>query len=303
MKVLYAADGSISAEAARELIVHVGDADRLDINVLTVLHRGIPSLEQLPFTLDPIEARRTDAKTIAEAAAEKLLAEGYKATSSTKEGHPGEVIVQTARDEGHDAVIVGAGSRSWLGARLLGSVSTYVLHNSPVTTVLVHGSENRRSDRAKLLFATDGSKDAALALDALADFTDPERCDITVVSVAPNIGMLVAPAGVPIPILLPHVSDEAYGYFLERAEEIVASAARVLREKGFDAGSNVLQGHPALAILDEEHRGGYSLVVIGSRGLGPIRRGLLGSVSDQVARHASACLIGRADSALETSTR
>jgi len=38
----------------------------------------------------------------------------------------------------------------------------------------------------------------------------------------------------------------------------------------------------------------FDLVAVGSRGLGPIARAILGSVSDQVVRHSPAALIGRA---------
>jgi nucleotide-binding universal stress UspA family protein len=45
-------------------------------------------------------------------------------------------------------------------------------------------------------------------------------------------------------------------------------------------------GKPAAEIVDLAEELGVGLVVVGSRGLGGVRRALMGSVSDSVVRHA-----------------
>ena len=45
-------------------------------------------------------------------------------------------------------------------------------------------------------------------------------------------------------------------------------------------------GSPAAEVVDLAEELGVGLVVVGSRGLGGIRRALIGSVSDSVVRHA-----------------
>ena len=62
-------------------------------------------------------------------------------------------------------------------------------------------------------------------------------------------------------------------------------------QKISEAGGEITEtharvGYPEAEIVDlaEEMRAG--LIVIGSRGLGPLRRALMGSVSDSVVRHA-----------------
>lgn len=52
-------------------------------------------------------------------------------------------------------------------------------------------------------------------------------------------------------------------------------------------------GSPGPQLLKEAENVGADLVVVGSRGSGAVRRTLLGSVGDQVLRHAPATLIGR----------
>jgi nucleotide-binding universal stress UspA family protein len=55
----------------------------------------------------------------------------------------------------------------------------------------------------------------------------------------------------------------------------------------------VLVGRPGHQLLEEAQDIGADLVVVGSRGRGVMSRTLLGSVSDQVARHAPATFVGR----------
>ena len=45
-------------------------------------------------------------------------------------------------------------------------------------------------------------------------------------------------------------------------------------------------GHPANAIIEAAERGGYDLVIVGSRGLNAVERFLSGSVSGRVVSHA-----------------
>src|SRR5215217_3626943 len=98
----------------------------------------------------------------------------------------------------------------------------------------------------KVLLATDGSKDAELALTTAVDLANSTDSELHVVTVAPGY-----PAyDVRDPVVVEQLRQRAQE-ILEVAEEIEAG-----------------------------------LIVIGSRGLGGMRRALMGSVSDSVVRHA-----------------
>jgi nucleotide-binding universal stress UspA family protein len=91
----------------------------------------------------------------------------------------------------------------------------------------------------------------------------------------------------------PVYHPERHGY-LARYEEFQEEAQRLLEEQveevkaagGVVAGSHLGMGRPdeEIVVLGEEV--GADLIVTGNRGLGGIRRALMGSVSESVVRHA-----------------
>ena len=72
----------------------------------------------------------------------------------------------------------------------------------------------------------------------------------------------------------------------ESAEEIVNAATARLEEAGVDFSSKILLGDPANKICEEAEKNNMNLIIIGSRGLTPVSRFLLGSVSSKVISYA-----------------
>jgi nucleotide-binding universal stress UspA family protein len=133
----------------------------------------------------------------------------------------------------------------------------------------------------RILLATDGSEQAELAaLRAvdLADATDSE--------------LHVAHVGV-VPIFLKSYPG-TLGYERRLYEEIEEMSRELLRKEswrvkaagGTVAGSHLRMGQVALEIVALAEELQADLIVMGSRGLGGVRRALMGSVSDSVVRHA-----------------
>jgi nucleotide-binding universal stress UspA family protein len=134
----------------------------------------------------------------------------------------------------------------------------------------------------RILLATDGSEEAALAARTAIDVAEKTDSELHVVLVglsASYVGMGPAEiADIPGP----------------RQEELNKEAQRLLDSqlKRIEAaGGSVTQAHLRVGRPDEEivalaEELGAGLIVVGSRGLGGIRRALMGSVSDSVVRHA-----------------
>ncbi len=85
-----------------------------------------------------------------------------------------------------------------------------------------------------------------------------------------------------------------YAYTEEEPAELRRNAQRLLDEQtesiqaagGTVAGSHLLLGRPAEQIIDLSEEIGAGVVVVGSRGMGALRRSVLGSVSESVVRYA-----------------
>lgn len=139
---------------------------------------------------------------------------------------------------------------------------------------------------AKILLATDGSEDAELALSTAVDVAGCTQSELHVATVAP---------GYPDPVYHAHEAGLGYETYQQALEAVEAEARRVLDEqvrKIEEAGGTVAEAHLRIgqkrdrAIVNLADEIGAGLIVMGSRGLGGIRRALMGSVSDSVVRHA-----------------
>ena len=134
----------------------------------------------------------------------------------------------------------------------------------------------------KILLATDGSEEATLAARIATDVaakTDSELHVLLVGLSAAYVGM--GP---------PEIADIPP----PRQQELDEEAQRLLdaQVKQIEVdGRNVAQAHLRVGRPDEQivalaEEIGAGLIVMGSRGLGGLRRLLMGSVSDSVVRHA-----------------
>jgi nucleotide-binding universal stress UspA family protein len=294
MKVLYASDGFEAAIDAGRLLGKIADKQRIKVTVLSVTHRRVPALEHLPVMLDPLASRREDSLEIVNVAASQLNAAGFEVRGQTAEGHPGQEIVHAVESDWYDLIVMGAGQRSWMGRRLLGSVSTHLLHASPSSVLIVHEAP-LEDGPARALVGADGSQGSDFTIETLARFADPARTEIEVATVVEEHAVLMAQLfgeEPPSPQMLDEF-DQLNKKSRARAQRNADAAATHLRDAGFRVEAHIGEGSPAEQLLKEADGGRFDLVAVGSRGLGPFRRALMGSVSDHVVRHSRAALVGR----------
>jgi nucleotide-binding universal stress UspA family protein len=128
-----------------------------------------------------------------------------------------------------------------------------------------------------ILLATDGSDDAALARRAAVDLARRTGARLHVVHAW---DVPIVPYGYPGYVVSPADFEDAGRAILE--EEV-----RAIEGSGLGAvDSHLAQGRPGIAILAVADEVGAGLLLIGSRGLGPVRRLVMGSVSEEVVHHA-----------------
>jgi nucleotide-binding universal stress UspA family protein len=133
-----------------------------------------------------------------------------------------------------------------------------------------------------VLLATDGSKDAELATTTALDLADSTSSELHIVLVEEPAYAYVDASGYPF------FTDAELEHELEQQARMRLDAEM---EKRRSAGGAVAEAHlrvgaAAAEIVDLAEDIGAGLIVMGSRGLGGIRRALMGSVSESVVGHA-----------------
>lgn len=130
----------------------------------------------------------------------------------------------------------------------------------------------------KILLATDGSKDAELAAIAAMDLSKRTQAELHVVHAWRSLPHYAYPSLVPERYLPPY-EEGARKILKEQVERIEQAGISV-------AEAHLVTGRPTDAILDLGEQIEAGLIVVGSRGLGPVKRLLVGSVSESIVHHA-----------------
>jgi nucleotide-binding universal stress UspA family protein len=133
----------------------------------------------------------------------------------------------------------------------------------------------------RILLATDGSEEAELAALRAVELADATDSELHVV----HVGL--------VPIFVDSYPG-TLGYDRKLYEQIEEKSRERLRREswrvkaagGIVAGTHLRMGAVALEIVALAEELEADLIVMGSRGLGGVRRALMGSVSDSVVRHA-----------------
>jgi nucleotide-binding universal stress UspA family protein len=137
----------------------------------------------------------------------------------------------------------------------------------------------------KILLATDGSKEAELAFASAADLSEKTASELHVVYVGhmPLVSYESPGATTLDPDLLGRMQ---VGAEQEARTKLDEQMQRVGQSGGEIAEIHARLGRPDAEIVGLADELGAGLIVLGSRGLGSLRRVLMGSVSDSVVRHA-----------------
>ena len=134
----------------------------------------------------------------------------------------------------------------------------------------------------KILLATDGSEEATLAAQTAVDIADKTSSELHVVYVGVldyGYSSYDVPDYVYVQQIQENLEQEARKALDTEVERVKAAGGRVVE-------AHLSMGSPDAEIVKLADDIGAGLIVMGSRGLGGIRRALIGSVSDSVVRHA-----------------
>jgi len=128
----------------------------------------------------------------------------------------------------------------------------------------------------KILVCTDGSEIAQKAVEYAADFAKNYRAALTVMYVIDHETSMKKP-----------VYDK-YGDKTHKAKEILKEAEKTIAQAGADieVTERIAVGPVSREIVRIAKDEGFESIVVGTRGLGGLRRMLLGSVAEDIIHHA-----------------
>lgn len=191
---------------------------------------------------------------------------------------PSQVLHALADELGADAIVVGPTHHGTVLRRLTGSTPEHVLDHSPCpVAVAPEGYAGRAGEVRKITVAWDDSPEAAHALAVAADLARRSGARLRLVT-----AVSAASAG-----LYPPLDSDAYEELARLAREEAERRldAAIAPLEGVTAERAVLEGDPLDTLLHDTATD--DLLFTGSRGRGPVRRVLLGSVSSHLLREAA----------------
>ena len=304
-RILIPYDGSSSSQKALEWAGHLARAGREDVEQVTLLRviggaylaRHIQNVDLRVTRMDEVDAWRRvrqhhldqDILPLLEEGKRFMQENGVAAPIETRvtEGKVGEEIIRVAQEGGYTAIVMGRRGLSPVKGLLLGSVTRQVLSLARNLTIFVLGPEAAfypNCPISPLLLPVDGSEPSLAAVRqgaALAQsFTDCE----------PRLTLLHV---IDFAILAPAYAEGAAPLIAE-GEEILTKGREILKNTGFKGMvvDKLLTGNPAQVIAEEAEQGHYSLILMGARGLSPLKQVILGSVSKGLLYRVSRAIVG-----------
>jgi len=182
--------------------------------------------------------------------------------------NPAETILKVAEEKGSDTIVISNRGTGEIEEFSLGSVAEKVSKHAKCAVLIV----KKGMKMSKILVAVDGSDHAQKALDYAVQLALKYKSSVTLMNVAQTV--------------YPFLKVDAAKSI---GELIVSNAAN--RVKDLKVNRRVEIGDPARTIIEVAKSENYDLIVLGSRGLNPAKKFLLGSVSDKVAGHAQCSVL------------
>jgi nucleotide-binding universal stress UspA family protein len=194
---------------------------------------------------------------------------------------PARALHHVAEKEDADLLVVGSTHRGQIGRVLVGGVTAGVLHHAPCPVAVAPlGYAERASTPATIAVGFDGGAEARHALRLAGALAKACGAQVRILSAVATPIYATTPAAYE-PDWLDHAREEC------RAE--VAEAQLTLEAMGVPSSGDVVVG---LAVEElAELSSDVDLIVVGSRGWGPVKRLLLGSTSEKLVREAACPVI------------
>jgi len=181
---------------------------------------------------------------------------------------PADSILEFSKKD-YDLVVMGARGKNEKDPHALGSVAKKVIRHTTCPTLFA----KKACSLYNLLVCIDGSEHSIKTLDYAVKLAERIGSKITLLNIQERRLL----------DLSPKVAEEL-------GEQILSKALGAIKKEELKVDKRVEFGVASDNIVEVAERGNHDLIVLGSRGLGTVKRFLLGSVSDDVS-HKAKCSV------------
>jgi nucleotide-binding universal stress UspA family protein len=292
MKILVAYDGSGAANAAVDDLRKAGLPEPGEARIVCVANGEVQTHESAKTEVGSSwTSKLAEAEALAETATDRLLRNfpNWSVTSEALWGEPAKVLLEACARWHPDLLVVGSHGRSKIARMFLGSVSLELVHKAPCSVRITRGggSSDRRGP-IHLVIGNDGSPESEAAIRSVSGRRWPENTEAKIVSVVQPL--------VPVTTALDastFAQEPAYAVIRAADERmrlhfanIASESTNLLRRAGLIATHSIFDGDPREVLLTEANEWKADTIFVGARGLGPMERLFLGSVSSHIVTHA-----------------
>ncbi len=267
--VLVGVDGRANGRDAIALASRL--ADPAGTLTLAHVHGGALRPAQVTPGLPDAEREQSHALLERERAAAEVGAELVSVVSPS----PGRGLHQQAEELGADLLVVGSTSHGALGRVMLGDDTRAALNGAPcAVAIAARGYAEHPRPLGRVGVGYDASPQSEVALAQARELAAPTRASVQVLEVVPIA--TYAYTGI-----MPAAIGETIDAMLKEANARIKELPDV-------------QGRAVYGLTGEELASfgdDVDILVVGSRGYGPVRRLVLGSTSDYLERHARCSLL------------
>lgn len=280
-RICVAVDGSESARRAYEVALDLARALSTSLRIVTVVPFTPVNLGALgapwgapPASTGPDKTQVEFHREIVQRMKEEAKRAGIQEVETrVMDGTPAVVLQDNLTSEPVDLMVVGARGLSTSARLFLGSVSSTLVADAPCNVLVVRSHADQKPEAGphpilKVVTAVDGSAPSMRGLDLGVELARTLDIPLRVVTVESS---KATPPPTPSTPARPFPTQyEAWVELLRKDS---------LKEGVKDVGAEVLPGPPVDAILTYVGANPSTLLIVGSRGLTPTKRLLLGSVS------------------------
>jgi nucleotide-binding universal stress UspA family protein len=290
-KILVPLDGSPTAEAVLPLVMHLAQAQKAEVELITVLTPV--AIWDAAASMIKWDSEEAAARQYIESKARELEERGIGTHSTVAYGQAAYAIFDAVKDKEADFVAMTTHGRSGVTRFVLGSVADKLLHTAATLLVVRPGDDKETGHLApagirKILVPLDGSELSHASIPFAEEMAGVFNASLVFSSVVSTDW--IAYSGMETPVLY----QDALADMKDATKAIVDRIAGESRGRGFKAECFVGVGGAADEIQRIATEHGVGLIVMSTHGRSGPGRWVMGSVADTLVRRTHLpCLLVR----------